>query len=724
MLVSSLTLPVRLERLWRLQLRRLHSSQFGILPALGSIFGRPLKIDHATSTGSKPSVARVLVELDVSKYFPDKVWVGPDILGFIQSVVMEELPSYCSHCKSLGHSKLECHFLHPQLVTCNIVGAEPVNIGNKLPLIVNHVENFCSDHLPTCGEGLSVVPSTDVLCDPSEQVANGIDGSLIGALSLAHSCGNNVDKVADCIAPTCGINEDVSEVCVQNNCLINVVASSFIPLISNGDYDGVSPMDGFSPTDACDGVAAVSDEIDPLGSGDQVVNQECLDSTASLLEPLNKVLVDVPISLISNEEDFLEFEDDVQAMFILKDNRSGEKASTLRGGKSGRRNSRRKLRTEAHSSSSSGCEEKGQRKRGNSIDSFTEFGATFDYRMAATLNNKIKRRNLEKLNIPLICEEILNPSIPMALRLSGILMGGVVNVYKRKVDFLYDDVNRFLEEFNRAFKANNAGDSNNKTQAKRKAQAKSEAAITIPDKENFEVDMEQYTIHPSNPLFDVARFQKMTLKDLDDHYINIDIGGDDLSVHRQHHQADPADITLPDKVDLGTIHAGSFDRFDRFDIGDDTFMEADFTSQVLPDTPPQVPQSPPPPQEPVHGLHDQFTTNLPTNPHIYKLLIYDLLVDAMEHKQMEVENQPPEEVDQEQKISAIKEPAGVYHHSKRKVRGNSVRVIIDEQTMIPSETYQSWLSDTSDISSLRRKRKTKVIFYLMHFLSTSSSLDI
>ncbi|KAL0903772.1 hypothetical protein M5K25_028175 [Dendrobium thyrsiflorum] len=87
-----------------------------------------------------------------------------------------------------------------------------------------------------------------------------------------------------------------------------------------------------------------------------------------------------------------------------------------------------------------------------------------------------------------------------------------------------------------------------------------------------------------------------TLKDLDDHYINIDIGGDDLSVHMQ-----------------------------KFDIGDDTFVEADFTSQVLPDTPPQVPQSPPPPQEPVH-------------------------VDAMEHKQMEVENQPPEEVDQEQKI--------------------------------------------------------------------------
>ncbi|KAL0928179.1 hypothetical protein M5K25_000048 [Dendrobium thyrsiflorum] len=46
-----------------------------ILHGLGSMFGRPLKIDHATSTGSKPSVARVFVELDVSKQFPDKVWI-------------------------------------------------------------------------------------------------------------------------------------------------------------------------------------------------------------------------------------------------------------------------------------------------------------------------------------------------------------------------------------------------------------------------------------------------------------------------------------------------------------------------------------------------------------------------------------------------------------------------------------------------------------------------
>ncbi|XP_031274096.1 sister chromatid cohesion 1 protein 1-like [Pistacia vera] len=64
--------------------------------------------------------------------------------------------------------------------------------------------------------------------------------------------------------------------------------------------------------------------------------------------------------------------------------------------------------------------------------------------MAATMRAKMNRKKLEKLNIIQICEEILNPPVPLALRLSGILMGGVVIVYERKVKLLYDDVNRLL----------------------------------------------------------------------------------------------------------------------------------------------------------------------------------------------------------------------------------------------------------------------------------------
>ncbi|KAL0914945.1 hypothetical protein M5K25_015337 [Dendrobium thyrsiflorum] len=46
-----------------------------ILHGLGSIFGRPLRLDNATANGSRPSVARVLVELDITKRYPDRVWL-------------------------------------------------------------------------------------------------------------------------------------------------------------------------------------------------------------------------------------------------------------------------------------------------------------------------------------------------------------------------------------------------------------------------------------------------------------------------------------------------------------------------------------------------------------------------------------------------------------------------------------------------------------------------
>ncbi|PKU66573.1 hypothetical protein MA16_Dca006901 [Dendrobium catenatum] len=44
-----------------------------ILHSIGSLFGRLLRIDNATVAGSRLFVARVLVEIDITKCYPDKV---------------------------------------------------------------------------------------------------------------------------------------------------------------------------------------------------------------------------------------------------------------------------------------------------------------------------------------------------------------------------------------------------------------------------------------------------------------------------------------------------------------------------------------------------------------------------------------------------------------------------------------------------------------------------
>ncbi|CAM6049747.1 unnamed protein product [Sphagnum compactum] len=64
--------------------------------------------------------------------------------------------------------------------------------------------------------------------------------------------------------------------------------------------------------------------------------------------------------------------------------------------------------------------------------------------IAATLRARINRRKAASIDIEEICKQIMHPQVPLALRLSSILMGGVVNVYSRKVNFLYDDLNDFL----------------------------------------------------------------------------------------------------------------------------------------------------------------------------------------------------------------------------------------------------------------------------------------
>ncbi|KAI0498740.1 hypothetical protein KFK09_019632 [Dendrobium nobile] len=69
---------------------RLHFFNTQILFGLASVFGRPLQTDQATASLSRPSVARILVELDVTKKHPQEIWMH-------------------------GHGINDCFRLHPHL---------------------------------------------------------------------------------------------------------------------------------------------------------------------------------------------------------------------------------------------------------------------------------------------------------------------------------------------------------------------------------------------------------------------------------------------------------------------------------------------------------------------------------------------------------------------------------------------------------------------------------
>ncbi|XP_037428342.1 sister chromatid cohesion 1 protein 1-like [Triticum dicoccoides] len=195
------------------------------------------------------------------------------------------------------------------------------------------------------------------------------------------------------------------------------------------------------------------------------------------------------------------------------------------------------------------------------------------------LSRKAPLGQIWRLDIIKICEEILNPSVPMALRLSGILMGGVVIVYERKVKLLYDDVSRLLVEINRAWKIRPAVD--HTVLPKGKLQAKYEA-VTLPEN-LMDMEVEQPMLFTDT---DTAKFRGMRLEDLDEQYVNVNLDDDDLSRADHHHQAEAVNITLVDHFEPGLAETDVFNRFERFDIADD-----DTTVNITPTEHPQAPTS-------------------------------------------------------------------------------------------------------------------------------------
>ena len=73
--------------------------------------------------------------------------------------------------------------------------------------------------------------------------------------------------------------------------------------------------------------------------------------------------------------------------------------------------------------------------------------------LAAHMEKKVPKLQIIATNIPESVDNIENPSIPMALRVSGHLLLGVVRIFSRKVNYLLTDCNEALVKIKDAFRA-------------------------------------------------------------------------------------------------------------------------------------------------------------------------------------------------------------------------------------------------------------------------------
>ncbi|KAJ3686730.1 hypothetical protein LUZ61_015894 [Rhynchospora tenuis] len=301
--------------------------------------------------------------------------------------------------------------------------------------------------------------------------------------------------------------------------------------------------------------------------------------------------------------------------------------------------------------------------------------------MAATMRRDMSRQKLNKINLIKICEQLMYPAAPMALRISGILMGGVVIVYEQKVKLLLDDVNRAVDELNSAWTV--------KPRKLRKGKAKARfETVTLPEPDYMDTELElelelEPTLPGSNAPFFPAGLNNMRL---DEQYIQIEVDDEDLS--ENHHQARAEDITLADNNHPGFAETFHYDRFERFDVRqedvqnlmpsppryDDEVQAGNTTMRASPSQPPEA------------TWHDDAMPFDTANP-------------------QGTGGSPGQQDEQAQKDDTPLRPR---EPRRRATRRNVSRLQIDnEEILVPSAVYKSWIDDTSDIVSKRRSISSK-----------------
>ena len=72
--------------------------------------------------------------------------------------------------------------------------------------------------------------------------------------------------------------------------------------------------------------------------------------------------------------------------------------------------------------------------------------------LAAHMEKKVPKLQIIQTNIPESVENIENPTVPMALRVSGHLLLGVVRIFSRKVTYLLTDCSEALVKIKDAFR--------------------------------------------------------------------------------------------------------------------------------------------------------------------------------------------------------------------------------------------------------------------------------
>eukprot|EP00696_Hemimastix_kukwesjijk_P012904 gnl/Hemi2/26220_TR8797_c0_g1_i1.p1 gnl/Hemi2/26220_TR8797_c0_g1~~gnl/Hemi2/26220_TR8797_c0_g1_i1.p1 ORF type:complete len:497 (+),score=136.03 gnl/Hemi2/26220_TR8797_c0_g1_i1:137-1627(+) len=147
---------------------------------------------------------------------------------------------------------------------------------------------------------------------------------------------------------------------------------------------------------------------------------------------------------------------------------------------------------------------------------FTKKGPLGLIWLAAHLSNKISKKQIVQVNIEESVQSVSSPPMPLALRLSGHLLLGIVKIYQRKVRYLLNDCNESLAKIKMAFRPGMVDMPADQNVA-------AYHSITLPDHfDNIDLNLADFVIQGASAVDYniiptstnvVARLQDITLKD-------------------------------------------------------------------------------------------------------------------------------------------------------------------------------------------------------------------
>ncbi|XP_057534516.1 sister chromatid cohesion 1 protein 3-like [Amaranthus tricolor] len=321
---------------------------------------------------------------------------------------------------------------------------------------------------------------------------------------------------------------------------------------------------------------------------------------------------------------------------------------------------------------------------------------------AAHLQHKLKKSHYTSTDIPSTVERIIYPEVPIALRMYGHLLLGVVRIYSKKVEYFYQDCTALNMSLRNAFRTININLPENDNQAQFNT-------ITLPETyalDALEIDNDLFRIDGSQDSH-LKNLEEITLQDQNpaetELYVRITFDDDMIpdSSHSDQRESDPMQmdnvpvVSIPLSPDIQNAGLNQDEGFPPYEI-----MRDNHDEDILLSTPILRPhQETVDPKSNISLPKDTLEMEIDTPQSLHA----STGLHSQQRPLYEGPSSPTSENLNVSPTQLLLRPSSSPEKPKRQPQKRKREPCFDETLVLTNEVLKSMLNDCSDLV-LRRKR--------------------